>query len=89
MCYTLKERDYHVLYIASISVLTAIIVASVGVIVTGALCMTRYVCEYDGLSLILMGVIQLCLLGLFALAFQVYEYFWPAAPPPILTISPV
>jgi len=89
MCYKLKERDYDALYMASVSILAAIVIAGVGLIIAGALCMTRYTCVYDGLSLILMGVVQLCALALFALAFYIYDYFFPVVPPPIVTVSPV
>jgi hypothetical protein len=74
---------------ASVSILAAIVIAGVGLIVAGAVCMTRYTCLYDGFSLILMGVVQLCTLAMFALAFYIYDYFFPIGPPPIVTVSPV
>ena len=91
MCYTLKEADYESLYIAMVSIVSAIVLASIGVIIAGALCMTKYTCAYDGFSLLLLGIVQLVVLALFTLAFRIYDYCYPvgAGNAAIVTTSPV
>jgi hypothetical protein len=91
MCCKLKEADYESLYIAMVALVSAIVLASIGVIVAGALCMTKYTCAYDGFSLLLLGIVQLVVLALFTLAFRIYDYCYPVgtAPTAIVTTSPV
>ena len=91
MCFKLKESDYDLLYFAAAAIVGAVILGSIGVLIAGALCMTKYTCAYDGFSLLLLGVVQLVVLALFALAFWLYDYYFPIGRDntAIVTTSPV